>query len=68
VSYAKAQNGDCTRSSWLPAARIVLVLIGRPPSTVEWTADDINSFSRNHAGLPKAHKGLLGPATVEEAA
>jgi hypothetical protein len=32
-----------------------LVLIGHPPSTMQWTADDTNSFSRIHAGLPKGH-------------
>src|SRR5436853_3518797 len=44
----------CTRSSWLAGTDIVL--IGCPPSTVEWTADDTNSFSKIHAALPKGHK------------
>src|SRR5437660_5179635 len=43
----------CTRSSWLAGTDIVL--IGCPPSTVEWTADDTNSFSKIHAALPKGH-------------
>src|SRR5438034_6679480 len=41
----------CTRSSWLAGTDIVL--IGCPPSTVEWTADDTNSISKIHAALPK---------------
>jgi hypothetical protein len=36
-------------------ADTILVLIGHPPSTMEWTADDTNSLSRIHAGLPKGH-------------
>src|SRR5437667_6517020 len=43
----------CTRSSWLAGTDIVL--IGCPPSTVEWTADDTNSISKIHAALPKGH-------------
>src|SRR5882762_2213887 len=43
----------CTRSSWLAGTDIVL--IGCPPSTVEWTADDTNSISTIHAALPKGH-------------
>src|SRR5712691_5093769 len=27
---------------------------------MEWTADDTNSFSRFHAGLPKGHERLVG--------
>src|SRR5207249_11115545 len=44
----------CTRSSWLAGTDIVL--IGCPPSTVEWTADDTNSISKIHAALPKGHQ------------
>src|SRR5437773_12370922 len=46
----------CTRSSWLAGTDIVL--IGCPPSTVEWTADDTNSISKIHAALPKGHKDV----------
>src|SRR5437773_10876143 len=46
----------CTRSSWLAGTDIVL--IGCPPSTVEWTADDTNSISKIHAALPKGHDQL----------
>src|SRR5438876_8448362 len=46
----------CTRSSWLAGTDIVL--IGCPPSTVEWTADDTNSISKIHAALPKGHVDL----------
>src|SRR5207249_1358783 len=45
----------CTCSNGLPEADTVLVFIGHPPSRIAWTADDTNSFSRIHAGLPKGH-------------
>src|SRR6266576_2954560 len=46
----------CTCSNGLPEADTVLVFIGHPPSRIAWTADDTNSFSRIHAGLPKGHE------------
>src|SRR5204863_2063655 len=53
----------CTRSIWLAGTDIVL--IGCPPSTVEWTADDTNSFSKIHAALPKGHDSP-GGACLED--
>src|SRR5256885_15442747 len=50
----------CNRSN-LPGANTVRVLMGHPPSTTEWTANDTNGFSRFHARLPKRH---ILPTTI----
>src|SRR5437773_3395050 len=55
----------CTRSSWLAGTDIVL--IGCPPSTVEWTADDTNSISKIHAALPKGHDSPIDRKLLEQA-
>src|SRR5438552_12819876 len=51
----RQRSKRCCNRSNLPGANTVRVLMGHPPSTTEWTANDTNGFSRFHARLPKRH-------------